>query len=113
MKKSDYTQEFKEQVLKECQEVGNVAVVARRHNISANTIHTWRRKVRKTGSTKLLPTDQTRRIKELEARVEKFSTENDYFASRDPVRSEAPYHPFLVMIPPIRRGIPPVITVCS
>lgn len=40
MKKSDYTQEFKEQVLKECQEVGNVAVVARRHNISANTIHT-------------------------------------------------------------------------
>ena len=43
----------------------------------ANTIHTWRRKVRKTGSTKLLPTDQTRRIKELEARVEKFSTEND------------------------------------
>ena len=77
MKKSDYTQEFKEQILKECQEVGNVAVVARRHNISPNTIHTWRRKVRKTGSTKSLPTDQTLRIKELEARVEKFSTEND------------------------------------
>ncbi|NLV91686.1 MAG: transposase, partial [Firmicutes bacterium] len=42
--KRDYTQEFKEQILRECQEVGNVAVVARRHNISPNTIHTWRSK---------------------------------------------------------------------
>jgi transposase-like protein len=38
MTKRDYTQEFKEQILRECQEVGNVAVVARRHNISPNTI---------------------------------------------------------------------------
>ena len=29
MTKRDYTQEFKEQILRECQEVGNVAVVAR------------------------------------------------------------------------------------
>ncbi|MFB5065720.1 MAG: transposase, partial [Candidatus Wallacebacter cryptica] len=36
MTKRDYTQEFKEQILRECQEVGNVAVVARRHNISPN-----------------------------------------------------------------------------
>lgn len=77
MKRNEYTLEFKEQVLKECQEVGNVAVVARRHNISPNTIHTWRHKVRKTGSTKPLPNDQVQRIKELEARVEKFSSEND------------------------------------
>ena len=38
MTRRDYTQEFKEQILRECQEVGNVAVVARRHNISPNTI---------------------------------------------------------------------------
>ena len=38
MTKRNYTQEFKEQILRECQEVGNVAVVARRHNISPNTI---------------------------------------------------------------------------
>ena len=38
MTRKDYTQEFKEQILRECQEVGNVAVVARRHNISPNTI---------------------------------------------------------------------------
>ena len=67
MTKRDYTQEFKEQILRECQEVGNVAVVARRHNISPNTIHTWRSKARKTGSTKPLPADEAKRIKELQA----------------------------------------------
>ena len=77
MTRKDYTQEFKEQILRECQEVGNVAVVARRHNISPNTIHTWRRKVKKTGSTTPLPTDDVKRIRELEARLEKISTEND------------------------------------
>ena len=77
MIKRDYTQEFKEQILRECQEVGNVAVVARRHNISPNTIHTWRRKARRTGSTTPLPADDVKRIKELEARLAKISTEND------------------------------------
>ena len=77
MTKRDYTQEFKEQILRECQEVGNVAVVARRHNISPNTIHTWRRKSRRTGSTTPLPADDVKRIKELEARLAKISTEND------------------------------------
>ena len=77
MKRRDYTQEFKEQILRECQEVGNVALVARRHNISPNTIHTWRRKVKKTGSTRPLPTDDAKRLKELEARLDKISTEND------------------------------------
>jgi len=75
--RKDYTQEFKEQILRECQEVGNVAVVARRHNISPNTIHTWGRKVKKTGSTTPLPTDDVKRIRELEARLEKIGTEND------------------------------------
>ena len=77
MTKRDYTQQFKEQILRECQEVGNVAVVARRHNISPNTIHTWKRKAKKTGSTTPLPTDDLKRIRELEARLEKIGTEND------------------------------------
>ena len=34
MTKRDYTQEFKGQILIECQEVENVAVVARQHSIS-------------------------------------------------------------------------------
>ncbi|HHV43817.1 MAG TPA: transposase, partial [Firmicutes bacterium] len=28
-------------MIQECQEVGNVALVARRYEISPNTIHTW------------------------------------------------------------------------
>jgi transposase-like protein len=38
MIKRQYSDEFKEQILKECQETGNVALVARRHEISPNTI---------------------------------------------------------------------------
>jgi len=76
-RKKEYTLEFKEQVLKECQEIENVAVVARRHNMSPNTIHTWLRKVKETGSTKALPSNETLRIKELEKRIKNFSTEND------------------------------------
>jgi transposase-like protein len=41
-----YSNKFKEMIVKECQETGNVALVARRHEISANTIHTWLRKKR-------------------------------------------------------------------
>jgi transposase len=41
------------------------------------TIQAWRSKARKTGSTKPLPTDEAKRIKELEARLERISTEND------------------------------------
>ena len=76
MKKRDYSHEFKEQILNECREVGNVALVARRHNISPNTIHTWRRKAKLTGSTAPLPSDETKRIRELEARLSRISTEN-------------------------------------
>jgi transposase len=53
--KKQYTDEFKEQILKECQETGNVALVARRHEISPTTIHTWRSAVRKRGSIYLAP----------------------------------------------------------
>ncbi|MDK2788877.1 MAG: hypothetical protein PWP07_2122 [Epulopiscium sp.] len=41
MTKRQYSDEFKEQILKECQKTGNVALAARRHEISPNTIHTW------------------------------------------------------------------------
>ena len=34
MTKKQYSEEFKEQLIKESQEVGNIALVARRHNLS-------------------------------------------------------------------------------
>ncbi len=77
MKKKDYSTEFKGQVLKECQEVGNVAVVARRHGLAPSTIHTWLGKQRSVGSTEPLPRDVNKRIKELEGRLKSISVDND------------------------------------
>lgn len=47
-----YSDEFKEMVIKECQETGNVALVARRRKMSPNSIHTWLNKYQKNGSVK-------------------------------------------------------------
>jgi transposase-like protein len=63
MTKNQYSDEFKEQILKECQEIGNVALVARRHEISPNTIHTWISKQRQRGSVKPLPKAKDTRYK--------------------------------------------------
>lgn len=72
-----YSIEFKEQILRECIETGNVAVVARRHEISANTIHTWRKKQRERGSLESLPKAKANRFKEMEKRLKEISTENE------------------------------------
>lgn len=72
-----YSEEFKEQILAECQEVGNVALVARRHQISENTIYTWIKNKRKNGSVKPLPKSERQRIEELEKRLKSISSEND------------------------------------
>jgi transposase-like protein len=76
MEKQQYSDEFKEQVLKECIETGNVAIVARRHEISPNTIHTWRKAKRERGSVKPLPKAKDNRYKEIEKQLKEVSTEN-------------------------------------
>ncbi len=76
MTKIRRSEEFKQQILKECDEVSNVALVARRHNISASTIHTWRRKMAKRGTVKPLPREAAARLKKVEDRLEKTATEN-------------------------------------
>lgn len=75
--RKQYTDEFKEQILKECQETGNVALVARRHEISPNTIHTWRSAVRKRCSIKPLPKGKDQRFKAMEKQLKEVSAEND------------------------------------
>lgn len=77
MTKNQYSDEFKEQILKECQETGNVALVARRHEISPNTIHTWVSKQRQRGSVKPLPKGKDARYKAMEKQLKEVSTEND------------------------------------
>ncbi|SHH39637.1 Transposase and inactivated derivatives [Thermosyntropha lipolytica DSM 11003] len=75
--KNQYSDEFKEQIIKECQETGNVAIVARRYNISTNTIHTWIKKYRQTGSVKTLPKAERDRNKILAKQLQEVSIEND------------------------------------
>jgi Transposase and inactivated derivatives len=41
MKGKAYSDEFKEQILKEVEETGNVSLVARKHGIPSTTINTW------------------------------------------------------------------------
>ena len=77
MPKRKYSDETKEQIVKECREIGNIALVARRHNISKNTVYSWVNKAKKTGSVKSLPKDEKNRIKEIEDRLNIMSNEND------------------------------------
>jgi len=53
-KTKQYSDELKEKIIKECQETGNIALVARRYEISPNTIHTWIKKYRERGTVKPL-----------------------------------------------------------
>lgn len=74
---NQYTDEFKAQVLKEVEEVGNAALVARRYELSKNTVYTWMRAARKRGSTGPLPRGLQSRTAELERRLGKVSRENE------------------------------------
>lgn len=49
MKGKAYSDELKEQILKEVDDTGNIALVARNHNIPTTTINTWLKKRNKVG----------------------------------------------------------------
>lgn len=36
-----YSIEFKEQILKEIKEVGNISLVCRKHSLKPSTVHDW------------------------------------------------------------------------
>jgi transposase-like protein len=55
MRKSKYDDIFKEEILNECREVGNASIVARRHNISRDTVYGWVKASKKRGSVVPLP----------------------------------------------------------
>ena len=72
-----YSDEFKEQIIRECQEVGNVSVVSRRHDISPNTIHTWVKKYRERGTVKAMNGNSASVEQQALKQLQKVSTEND------------------------------------
>lgn len=77
MKSRQYSDEFKEKIIQECQEVGNVALVARRYEISPNTIHTWLREYRQLGTVRSLKRGELANVKAMSEQLKKVSTEND------------------------------------
>ncbi|SDC85943.1 Transposase and inactivated derivatives [Candidatus Frackibacter sp. WG12] len=77
MAKRKYSDELKAQVVKECREIGNIALVARRHDISKNTVYSWVNKAKKNGSVKSLPKNKDKQFKEIKKRLNKLGTEND------------------------------------
>lgn len=71
-----YDEELKGQILKECNEVGNISVVARRYNLSSKTIYNWISTAKRRGSVEPLPKNQNKRLSEIEKRLESVSKEN-------------------------------------
>lgn len=41
-----YTAEFKEQIVKEISEVGNISLVCKKHGLRTSTAHTWLHKIK-------------------------------------------------------------------
>ena len=68
---SKYSDELKTQILKEVEEVGVIAVVARKHGIDPKNIHNWLR-VQKN-KPKL---DQARELRELRKKLDDAELEN-------------------------------------
>lgn len=72
-----YDSAFKEQVIGKYLEVGNIALVARRHGLSKNTVDSWISASRRAGSVRPLSKGREAHISDLEKRLETVSTEND------------------------------------
>lgn len=77
MKTKQFSDELKKQVVEECQRIGNIALVARRYEISDKTVYNWIAKSRKQGFLQPLPQNKDQRAVELERRLTTISTEND------------------------------------
>ena len=70
-RQSKYSEELKMQILKEVEEVGVIATVAKKHGIDSKNIHNWLR-VRKN-KPKL---DQARELRELRKKLDDAELEN-------------------------------------
>ncbi|MDD5793714.1 MAG: transposase [Clostridiales bacterium] len=55
MKGKTYSEEFKNQILNEVKEVGNISLVGRKHGISTSTISTWISRTKNKDKIKVKP----------------------------------------------------------
>lgn len=68
--------EFKEQIVKECLEVGNVSLVCRRHELPPSTVYGWMRKQKATDSSETLPKDTRGMMSDIFSQIGRLSSEN-------------------------------------
>ena len=78
-----FTKEFKTKIVKQVQSGEPVAVLARRHELHPNQIHTWVRKYRRSGKhafdgRKTKGDPNAERLAELERKVGQLTMENDF-----------------------------------
>jgi transposase-like protein len=74
--RKDYTEEFKNQIILECQETGNNSLVARRHNIHISTLNSWLKRYKQTGSAKGIR-EEDADIRVLTTQLNQVTEEND------------------------------------
>ena len=67
-----HSNELKEQVIKEIQEVGNISLVCKKHGLKSSTVHGWLHKNKNKDkiADKKLSRQQQKRIEDLELQVE-------------------------------------------
>ena len=70
-RKSQFSVELKEQILKEVQEVGVVTTVAKKHNVDPKTVHNWMRVIR--GRPKR---EQMQELRDLQKKLKNAELEN-------------------------------------
>jgi len=62
MKGKGYSDEFKQQVLKEADETGNITLVARNNNIPWTTVYTWIKMRKNSGRSSSTQVPETSRF---------------------------------------------------
>ena len=79
MRGKTYTNELKEEIIREVQEVGNVSLVSRRHGISKSTIFTWIKECKNKDEIKIKPGRKAliEGEKEFENELTEVTKEND------------------------------------
>lgn len=79
MRGKSYTKEFKDEILREVKEVGNVSLVSRRHGISKSTIFTWIKESDNKDEIKVKPGRKAlvEGDKKLEGELTEVTKEND------------------------------------
>lgn len=67
-----HSMEFKEQIVKEIQEVGNISLVCKKHSLKPSTVHGWLNKVKNKDKVaeKKQSREYQKKIKDLELQVE-------------------------------------------